>query len=897
MKQRNNLQARILLFILSTVILVFIIIGLFVGIRNKQFSVVKAQEYAQLMAKKNANEVHAIFERFNGYLEASSDFFTTTLKSNTELNENEIDDYLYMLTQKDAHIEASWLLIKTQPNTNNQGTYILYKNLRDNNATVSINNTIETAKYTSLYIGNGGLNITEPYLNNDILVADLYAPIKSGNRVIGKFGITLQMSIFEDFVKNSYIYEGGFITVMSNSSLFVGHSVSAFIGKHFGENFAQENATHHIEKKVADGSEFEITTHFKRQTYYSYFVPIAVVRKDKPWMVEVTVPMHKMLEASVRSIWHSVLFALGGIIIMIFVIWLSTRYIISPIKKVTNILDYLSYGDTKSVKSLSVQTGDELQKMSDSLNKVVDGLRKTESFALEIGNGNLEHDYELLGSRDQLGKALIAMRDSLKKSRDAEEKRKKEESLRNWATEGIAKFAEILRQDNDDIKKLSFNVMSNLINYLDVNQGAMFVLNNDDENHVYYELTTAIAYGRQKYMNNQVEIGQGLVGRCAYEQKTIFLKEVPEDYVNITSGLGTANPRCVLIAPCILNDEVFGIIEIAAFKTLEKYEIEFVEKLGESIGATISSVKINEKTTRLLRASQQQSEELAAQEEEMRQNLEEMQATQEDLQRQNQLNEEMKASLTQQSALLNSLLGTIPDYIYFKDEQSKFLKISESMKHLFHANSVADIIGKTDFDFKSHEEAQKYFNDEQNIIKTKKGIKNQLQREVGLDGTVQWNSVTKMPLMDDNGNCIGTFGISKDVTALKELELESSKKQAELESILNSVGNSTFMIQYNLNGEIIDVNQAVVDLFGIDKNQFLGTHHRDGFDFRGKTEDQYQKFWNRIVSGEIVKEENRIEVNNKIVWLSETYNPIYNEKGEIYKIIKLAFDITNYKNT
>jgi PAS domain-containing protein len=95
--------------------------------------------------------------------------------------------------------------------------------------------------------------------------------------------------------------------------------------------------------------------------------------------------------------------------------------------------------------------------------------------------------------------------------------------------------------------------------------------------------------------------------------------------------LGEETPSALLIVPLKINEDIYGILEIAAFKNFEPYVMEFIERVAESIASTISSVKVNMRTTRLLDQSKSQSEELINQEEELRQTMEEMKATQEEM--------------------------------------------------------------------------------------------------------------------------------------------------------------------------------------------------------------------------------------------------------------------------
>ncbi len=211
-----------------------------------------------------------------------------------------------------------------------------------------------------------------------------------------------------------------------------------------------------------------------------------------------------------------------------------------------------------------------------------------------------------------------------------QQKKKTKKWQRNWATQGIAKFSEILRQNNNNLSDLANNIISNLVNYLDANQGGIFIISDNSEADLLLELAGCYAYNHQKFLQKSFKPGEGLIGRCYLERATIYLTDIPKDYIKITSGLGDANPTSLLIVPLMYNDEVFGVIELASFTEFQPHHIEFVEKIASSIASTILAVKINIQTSKLLEQSRRQAEEMTSQEEEMRQNMEELRATQEE---------------------------------------------------------------------------------------------------------------------------------------------------------------------------------------------------------------------------------------------------------------------------
>lgn len=322
----------------------------------------------------------------------------------------------------------------------------------------------------------------------------------------------------------------------------------------------------------------------------------------------------------------TILLAVVTVILGLVSAFFLMRNITVPINFLKNVVVKLGRGELVEDKQAKV-SNDEIGEMSKAMDNLVNGLRATTTFAENIGNGNYKSDFNPLSEHDVLGNALINMRNNLEKVAEDDKKR-------NWATEGLAKFGELLRTNNNDVQKLSEEIIANLVKYIKGNQGAIYIIDDEEtEGELTMSMKACYAWDKKKYLNQKIFKGEGLAGQAWQEGDSIYLTEVPQNYIRITSGLGDANPSSVLITPLKLNDQVFGVVEVASFTVFQDFEIDFVKKMAESIASTISSVKVNARTQRLLEESQEMTEQMRAQEEEMRQNMEELQATQEEMAR------------------------------------------------------------------------------------------------------------------------------------------------------------------------------------------------------------------------------------------------------------------------
>jgi len=459
----------------------------------------------------------------------------------------------------------------------------------------------------------------------------------------------------------------------------------------------------------------------------------------------------------------------------------------------------------------------------------------------------------------------------------------REERQRTWTSNGLASFSDILRNKQSlDFASLTNEILSQLVRYLEVNQGAIFIIEGDSPENSYLQMAACYAYSRKKHLDKRVEIGEGMVGQCVLERQPIYLTRIPENYVSITSGLGEATPSAVFISPLMINESVFGVIEIASFHALEPYKQEFIAKLSENIAATIKTVKENDRNMVLLKSSQQQAEELKAQEEELRQNMEELEATQEEMRRKSV---QLATAMAETQSLIKGINETMATIEFSPDGKiltanAKFL---QTMRY-----SLTQIAGRHHRMFVPDDVlASAEYATFWTRLAAGQSISGIFRRRAS-DGATVWLNAIYNPILDEAGRVLKVIKLANDITSEQEL-------LAENKATVHGINASMAVIEFSPDGIVLNANDNFLMAMEYRLDQIKGAHHSK-FMPAGKIDTaEYRDFWARLAAGEAVKGVfERVSSTGKTVVLNAIYNPIFNAEGKVIKVVKFATNLTQH---
>ena len=312
---------------------------------------------------------------------------------------------------------------------------------------------------------------------------------------------------------------------------------------------------------------------------------------------------------------------------------------------------------------------------------MVQSLRSVVDLAENVSKGNYDTAIPIRGEDDRMGMALKKMTDNLRQA-------SKEDARNSWFNKGQTELADRMRGDQD-LDEMLRQVVTFVAKYVEAQVGAIFMA--DTERCL--RMVSSYAYKKRKKLSNEFRPGEGLIGQAALEKETILLTKVPEDYIEVSSGLGNSPPRNILVMPLIYGDEVKAVIELGSVIEFPEETIELLEQMSERVAIAIHAAQARMELKTALEKSQALSEELQSQQEELRtaneeleeqtqalqQSEERLQVQQEELQVTNEELEEKNEALNIQKREMELAKTDI-------EEKAEELAIASKYKSEFLAN-------------------------------------------------------------------------------------------------------------------------------------------------------------------------------------------------------------------
>ena len=256
--------------------------------------------------------------------------------------------------------------------------------------------------------------------------------------------------------------------------------------------------------------------------------------------------------------------ALGIFLLATYMIFL-TLHIGRSFRKLSQYTNDLGRGIIPS--PLDSSLGGDFNEVAGHLNRHAEDLQKKVALLTQMSE---EGPGEIFTPdlTDELGKALVVLSDYLTKKELEEVTRNREDKRQNWISEGMAQLGEVLRSERDDLNELAYLIVQKLVTYMNLEMGSLFITDDADPEHPVLRMETSYAYDRRKYDHMILEWGEGLPGTCAQEGDRIFVTDVPEDYFEVASGIGSSRPNCILLVPLLFGQRVLGVIELATVRLL-----------------------------------------------------------------------------------------------------------------------------------------------------------------------------------------------------------------------------------------------------------------------------------------------------------------------------------------
>ncbi|BAP56251.1 signal transduction histidine kinase [Thioploca ingrica] len=402
---------------------------------------------------------------------------------------------------------------------------------------------------------------------------------------------------------------------------------------------------------------------------------------------------HKMSQEIAVIHRYLIMGATIAVIIGILIAIIMTRRIVHPLTQVVALSHRLTVGDLAARVEIR-QTQDEVglllnamnnlaerfQKLIEAVNETLSQLAQGQMTAriqgefpgefakIKQASNHMANDLQLIISETSQALAQLAAGDmqiqmrgqflgdfstiktALETTADKLNTATTQNNIQNWLKTGQSQLSEQTSGEKD-IVQLAEDIINFLTPYLEAQVGAFYIFK-EDQAEPYLKMIASHAYVWRKNAVYEFKIGEGIIGQSALERKMFVTAQAPADYIFIQSGLGESPPRAILIAPFLYENRLKGAIELAAFTPFTKTQLDFLNQILPLIAIAINTAESRTQMQILLEQSQQQAEELRAQQEELQQTNEQLQGQAEELQAQAEELQAQQEELRQTNEML-----------------------------------------------------------------------------------------------------------------------------------------------------------------------------------------------------------------------------------------------------
>lgn len=464
--------------------------------------------------------------------------------------------------------------------------------------------------------------ISEPYLiktsDENSMAITIIQPILYADKFYGFTGFVYNINDVESIINEPIYYS-------KDASLFlISHNENIIFAsgkKHIsGKNIEKYKGIEHQMYKILQTK--GVINEYKN---FSGASSDLFLNNDMmKWKLVVYLPQNIIISDFISGIYMSIFIAavimLSGLLILIGII--NNKF--KPIKSLIQNTEKMKKGFLPKIEKSD--NDDELSVLNNNLEGAIKKITEAVKINKKIAQGDYSEKLKEYSIEDELSISINQIIDNAEKIERQTKEQQEITDIQIWTRKGRFEVANAQRKNPVDLKELSLNLIREIVVYSEAVMGGIY-LNATDENPN-IKLIATYAYGTDKQMDAEFKIGEGMIGTCAMEKKRIILDNIPEGYLTISSGLGDAPPKFLIIQPLFHNRDLIAFIEIAFISKPPDYKLEFIEQLTDNIGAWLDAALTHAKTSSLLKISQKQTFELSATETELNEKISELEKIQ-----------------------------------------------------------------------------------------------------------------------------------------------------------------------------------------------------------------------------------------------------------------------------